>query len=312
MPNLARVLKKVLKIPNAVQLADALRSGRIAPSIAITTRGKTDGAGAQANACMSAMAFANATGIKYVHTPFQSVAHAEEDPATWTQNWEAFFGLGVDEVTADPGATLVNLKSFLDQPQLWKRPDIIIHAEHFHDFCNRQPDSYHAILPRLRAKFEAGGGQQICLSEVSNELIIAVHIRRGDVSQKDAVTASRYTDNQRILTTIKQCQSMSERLGQPYRVNIYSEGRAEDFQIFADIGASLKIGLNPFTTVLGLVNADILITAKSAFSFVAGLLSDRTKIYEPFWTKAPSDWITLNADGLFDENLLSAHLAALK
>ena len=312
MPSLVRIVKKALKIPNAVQLSDAIRSGRVSPSLRITARGKTDGAGAQAHACMSALAFAHANGVQYVHSPFQSVAHAEGDPATWTRRWEDFFGLGRGEVEAgtDASAELVNIKTFLDQPKLWKRPDIILHAEHFHDFCNRQPDIYRAVLPSIRSKFLASGGQSYPPLTTPG-LVMAVHIRRGDVSRTDAETASRFTDDEAILATIRQCRSAAEASGATCHIDIYSEGRPEDFNAFADLGAHLKIGLDPFETVLSLAHSDILITAKSAFSFVAGLLSDRIKIYEPFWSKPPSDWLVLDAAGQVDTEQLSACIAAL-
>ncbi len=301
MPSLTRIFKKALKVPNAVQLADAIRSGRVSSSLKITARGKTDGAGAQANACMSAIAFAKANGLQYVHTPLRSVAHAEGDPDAWTARWEAFFGLGAGETTADaiPEAKLVGLKTFLDNRALWKRSDIILHAEHFHDFCNLQPDVYVPVLPEIRSKFcNANAGSFLPKSEAG--LVMAVHIRRGDMSLTDAETASRFTDDQAILATIRQCHKAAADLELPCRIDIYSEGRPEDFSAFADIGAHLKIGLDPFQTVLNLAQSDILITAKSSFSFVAGLLSDRIKIYEPFWTRPPSDWISLNASGQID------------
>lgn len=312
MPSLVRLLKKALNIPNAVQLADAIRSGRVAPSLRITARGKTDGAGAQANACMSALAFAKTNGVQYVHSPFQNVAHSEGDPAEWTRRWEDFFGLGHGEAQVEPSTTaeLVDLKTFLNRPKLWKRHDIIVHAEHFHDFCNKHEDVYLPVLPSIRSKFHASGGRNYP-PRVTPELVIAVHIRRGDVSRTDAVTASRFTDDEAILTTIRQCQSVAAASGLPCHIDIYSEGQPEDFRAFADIGAHLKIGLDPFETVLGLANADILIAAKSAFSFVAGLLSDGIKIYEPFWTKAPSDWLALDATSQVNTDKLHERIKAL-
>tara|TARA_R110002074_G_scaffold227260_1_gene398813 strand:- start:227 stop:1189 length:963 start_codon:yes stop_codon:yes gene_type:complete len=312
MPSLTRIFKKALKIPNAVQLADAIRSGRVSPSLRITARGKTDGAGAQAHACMSALAFANATGVRYVHSPFQSVAHAEGDPLEWPRRWEDFFGLGRGEVEAGSDATaeMVDLKTFLNQTKLWKRHDIIVHAEHFHDFCNRQPDVYLPVLPAIRSKFHTSGGLNRPTHAPSG-LVMAVHIRRGDVSRTDTETASRFTDDEAILATIKQCRSLVTASGSACHIDIYSEGRPEDFSAFADVGAHLKIGLDPFETVLGLAHADILITAKSAFSFVAGLLSDSIKIYEPFWSKPPSDWLTLDAAGQVDTDKLRQRIADL-
>lgn len=50
-----------------------------------------------------------------------------------------------------------------------------------------------------------------------------------------------------------------------------------------------------YSDFLQMIRADVLITSKSSFSFVAGLLNNKSiKIYTPFWHSAPSDWINSN------------------
>ena len=75
----------------------ALRSGRIGSNFAIMATGKGDGAGSQAQAAMSALCFAKAHGLPYVHRPFTTIAHAETDMATWVRTWEDYFNLGAFE-----------------------------------------------------------------------------------------------------------------------------------------------------------------------------------------------------------------------
>jgi hypothetical protein len=284
-------------------------AGHVSRSLRITCRGKTDGAGAQANACMSAMAFAEAAGIRYVHTPFSSIAHPEGEPAVWTQRWEEFFGLGTGEVAVAEVENAVDLKTFLNRPSSWRDENQIVVAQHFHGFCNRYPDAYLPILPRLREKY-LSTSKPAAASRAGGEILIAVHIRRGDVSQTDAITAERFTDDRRILKTLRDCLKVMSSLKLTPRITIYSEGKPEDFAAFRDLGCELRIGTDPFETINNLVYCDILVMAKSAFSYVPALLSDAAKLYEPFWTKPMSDWIVLGPDGGFDEAALRAKLGA--
>ena len=54
-----------------------------------------------------------------------------------------------------------------------------------------------------------------------------------------------------------------------------------------------------------MLNADLLVTSKSSFSFLAGLINQKAiKIYAPFWHSTPSDWLStdnLDLDKLIEK-----------
>lgn len=306
MPGLLRLYKKLRRVPNDLQFYDVVKAGRVSPTLAITCRGKRDGGGAQANACISAMAFARATGLTYLHTPFQFIEHAEGDQAAWTQKWEQFFGLATGERVITPTHEAVGVKKFLDQSSLWKREGLVVEAQHFQAICNAHPEMYAAIIPALREKYHAHDKSGIALDKGGEDVTVAVHIRRGDVSVSDAATAGRFTSDERIAHTVREVLAALKAKKKTVRVNIYSEGRTEDFKLFADMGCHLHIGRDVFETVHNLAMSDVLVTAKSAFSFVAGLISTGVKLYEPYQSIAPDDWLKLDADGNFDRQALSA------
>ena len=94
------------------QFSRLLRSGSVNAS-GIATIGRTDGAGAQAQALMSAIAFAHAHNLPYVHRPFTSIEHAEMDMPAWVQLWEDYFNLGAGEASLDiDGAAAGGARSF--------------------------------------------------------------------------------------------------------------------------------------------------------------------------------------------------------
>src|SRR5262245_5531941 len=81
-------------VNHAGTLARLIAEGPLSPEIAVTCRGKRDGAGAQAMAVISALAMARLSGCRYLHSPFTSMAHAEGPREDWAQRWEAFFNFG--------------------------------------------------------------------------------------------------------------------------------------------------------------------------------------------------------------------------
>lgn len=308
MPSLSRLLKKALRVPNDLQLYQALQSGKIDRSIRITCRPRSDGGGALVHSRLSAMCFAHAAGIEYVHTPFSVVTHAEGDPDEWTRRWEDFFNLGLGETPAgDEAAT--DIKTLLNHPRLSRQPGLLVSALHFHGYCSRFPDAYRAVIPEFRAKYFASDKSAIALNRIEQGITVAFHIRRGDVSLSDPVTASRFTDDERLLNLAMRIKSLSQELGVPVRINIYSEGDARDFARYTDLGCELHIGDDVFTTFHNLVESDVLVMAKSAFSFVAALLSDGIKLYEPFWNAPLNDWLRVDTQGAFDEGRFRTILA---
>jgi len=312
MAGLRRLYSKLRRVPNELQLYEAVMAGRVSPDLAITCRGKRDGGGAQANACISAMAFAAATGLRYLHTPFQYVEHAPGDPAEWTRAWEEFFGLGQGETVIGQEHEAVGIKKFLDTSSLWKKSGVTVEAQHFLGICNAHPEFYTAIIPRLWEKYAASDKSGIALDRGDEDLMVAVHIRRGDVSKHDAVTGNRFTDDELLLQKVRDILEVTRDLGLSARVNIYSQGKPEDFAAFAQLGCHLQIDKDAFETVHNLAMSDVLVTAKSAFSFVAGLLSKGVKIYEPFDTVPPGDWMVSEAADPLDKVALRAKISDFK
>lgn len=82
------------------QFVRGLRRGAFGRNIRITASGKTDGAGAQSLAQISALAFSTAFNLEYVHSPLRTVCHVEGPKEQWAARWENTlnFGLGYSSV----------------------------------------------------------------------------------------------------------------------------------------------------------------------------------------------------------------------
>ena len=94
--------------------------------------------------------------------------------------------------------------------------------------------------------------------------------------------------------------------GPPQEASLYSQGDISDFYELEDLNIKYHLNDCPFTTFHNLTIPDILVLAKSSFSYSAALFSNAIKIYQPFWHKPQTDWVVTDWNGMsrkanFDE-----------
>ena len=282
----------------------ALRSGRIGGNFAILATGKDDGAGSQAQAAMSALCFAKAHGLPYVHRPFTTIAHAETDMATWVRMWEDYFNLGAFERRLGDDDTPVIA---LDRLPLKPRADpIIVAAEHYLRYCNRDGDAWERVLPLLRAKFWENKQRQ-----KTPEIRLAIHMRRGDVSAADKKVAKNFTPNATFVNTLTRLKALLGSKVPALRIEIFSQGDAHMFADLAALGAKLRLDEPALATHRALVEADILVMSKGAYSYTAAVLHEGLTLYDPQKYRPLQGWVARAPDGSFDEALVARRLAPL-
>jgi hypothetical protein len=283
----------------------ALRAGRIGRDFAILATGKDDGAGSQAQAAMSALCFARAHGLPYVHRPFAHIQHAEGDMAAWVRTWETYFNLGAGERRLGDDATPVVP---VDHVGFVPRgAPAIVAAEHYLHFCNQNAQAWERVLPELRQKFWANKQRRPRRGEIR----LAVHMRRGDVSAEDHKVARNFTPNAIFVNTLTRLKALLAERGSTLRIEVFSQGDAMMFSDLAALGAELWLNAPARDTHRALVEADILVMSKGAFSYTAGVLNEGITLYDPQKYRPLEGWIARAPDGAFDEALLAQRLDAL-
>jgi len=270
----------------------------------VTCRDRDDGGGAQIMARASAMIFAGLRGACYAHSPMTDVAHVPEgmDPGEWSEKWERFFSLGKDEVQAEEiearGLPMIRLS----KPHRRRLRSRTLHVvAHCHKVTDRHPEAWAEIAPVLRERY-LSTPKPALPADPPGAIRIAVHLRRGDVDA-EGEHSERFTPNSAVLAHLNR---VLEALG-PERehavVRVFSQGNPEDFAAFADQGARLHLDEDVFTSFHHMFRAHVLFTAKSTFSYLAGLLGGGLCLYEPFRHPPLPDWIppvTLDATPLGD------------
>jgi hypothetical protein len=226
------------------------------------------------------MAFARITGMKYVHTPFVHLAHANRP-----DDWEEHFQLGHDELTAADD---------------WR---VIDYAPNFTSLHRRfgvtsgetQPEIAR-LLPVLKERY-----WRARVRPDNRRLQICVHARRGDVNKEHY--PHMWTPTASIERTISAIKAVLTAQGLEYDLTIFSQLGGEDL---ASLGR-LEIDDDPISASAQMIAADILVSGKTCFSYVAGLFSAGV-VLAPDWRPALPNWIIVDKQGRFDTDLLQLKL----
>ena len=295
------------------------------PTLRITCADRSDGAGAQAHTMMAAITFAKAYGHDYVHTPFQKIDHNDKSIPNWSHAWESLFNLGtieqsaVNEITAG-SKNPVNYSYF--HPKFFYRISNFLHGrvfntgyhnrpasgqertfEPFFYFADSHPDAFEAVIPKFQKTFRAGQPRS-----APGVLQVAVHMRRGDVTPE---MPRRYTPLSRIIPVLESVKLTLEVFHADYEISLYSQGDLTDFCALQEWAVNFHLDEDPVWTMQQLVAADILIMSRSSFSYVAALLSEGIKLYEPFWHAPLSSWIVRRSSGRFNVSKFRGELDRL-
>lgn len=202
---------------------------RLRPIRKITCTGlRSEGAGSQALLIMNAMNFARSYGFEYVHTPFRLIRHAERPMEEWAAAWESLFNLGSGEPLCND-----------------KRRDVVDFCYNFTSLgqcfgCKWQwdelADRFREMVSELRRKYYVNKSHG-----KTNQITVAVHIRRGDVS---ADNPGYFTSNDTISRTIATAQSVLNARNVHHRIDVHSQGSPADFDDFSRLGVELFLDVD--------------------------------------------------------------------
>jgi hypothetical protein len=286
----------------ASDAAVRLSKGLLPQGVRITCAGRDDGFGRQAMARISGLNFAKAFGATYVDTPFTAIGHAPGDMGAWVDAWEKRFNFGKGEVSiGSDDFQIVDYSDYLRHGHEIT-DKVVLRFQQCFWLGRRFPDSFEDIADSLREKF--GVTPRV---RTEKQIVVAVHVRRGDVGKNR--NALRFTPNRKIVRAIECLREVLDELGVKGTFQVHSQGDPEDFAEFSQIGCELYLDTDAILTMQMLVEADVLLMAKSSFSYLAAIINDGVKIYEPMFDPPLSSWIVRRRDGSFDQKRAKESLA---
>lgn len=243
-------------------------------------------------------------GLRFAHTPFAQ------------KSWERFLGYGDGEPDVqylkNQGYKVVRIPMFDENCE----NDMTLIRRIIRSYCDRkvvffaeQDQRYHdqiGVIPHIREKFFSSVSRQSDLTPFrTDHYNIAVHVRRGDITigqlNGDPNLTMRWLDNEYFERVLEQAMARL-RTDKEVHVYIFSQGSRADFSSFGKFpNVHLYLDLNPESTFLSFVYADLLITSKSSFSYKPALLNVHGKKICPgnFWHSYPDDddWILAEDNG---------------
>ncbi len=250
-------------------------------------------------------------GLKHAHIPFAQ------------KSWERFLGYGRGAVTVSDlkkkGYKVVHIPYFdeycLEEMARTRTMLSLYHGKKV-VFCVEQDQSYHdqiGVIPFIRDKFFSTPARESDLTPFDpKHFNIAVHVRRGDITigqiNGDPNLLMRWLDNEYFEKVLSQAISRIK-TDKEIHIYLFSQGKKEDFSSFQQFAnVHYYLDLNPESSFLSFVYADLLITSKSSFSYKPALLNINGKKISPknFWHAYPDDdnWILADDSGLIPENQL--------
>lgn len=251
--------------------------------------------------------FAEQFGLLFAHIPFSN----SRIPYT-ESSWENFLGFGcgetpMEELVKTKGYRIVRLPMFGEDVEKDVRMIRRIIRSYTHRkvvFLAEQDQFYenqYGVMEALQKKFRnAPVKRERLLYEGDEGIHIAVHIRRGDVTENSSNPniRMRWLDAGYYRKVLEQLLGKLE--GENPQIYIFSQGTREDFQAdFPFPNVHYCMDMTAQNTFWHLTQADILIISKSSFSYKPALLSDGIIIApKHFWHGYPplERWVIVDEE----------------
>jgi len=153
-------------------------------------------------------------------------------------------------------------------------------------------------------------------SNESRVIHVAAHLRRGDVETNKVKGRKRITEDNAYIELFTGIRSAIARISPGVMVDMHaftscsraldevacdkhseyvqSLYRVHGISVHMDYENSATATKDAIRTWAHFISADVLIVAKSSFSFTPAMFNANCVIYEPHWSKPLSSWVTMN------------------
>jgi len=237
-----------------------------------TVSKRTDGFGAQFQTLILGILILENNGYIYYHTPIESMEHNYDNDPEFLNKIELLMNIknNYNCITDNPLVKVYNcidlIKTFEQNPE-WYLSSSSLQNVKMNFWKNKCRDFFK-----------------------NNRLNVAIHIRstnKNDITLDDyRVTPLAYYFN--IIDIIREKYKNNDK---KLLFHIYSQNDINDYKLYNNSDICYHLNENVFDSFIGLVAADILVTSKSSFSYVAAILSDGIIYYNKFWHPPSKKWI---------------------
>ena len=244
----------------------------------ITNALRTDGFGAQFQSILWTILWAENTGKCFEYTDIQHIdLISNSGTIKDTEN----------ENTLDDVVKYMSIKD--NYPSATSSTSPVTHVSPYH-FVEANIDSVFQSesFRRFKERFYVGKVRRFDTSRVH----VAVHIRRmGNFEQENGRFRAGTHDvpNTEYLSIMNRIRE--EYQGRDIEFHIYSQGSIHNFTELQSEQTTFHLNERVLDTFTDMIFADVLVTCRSSFSYMAALLSDNVVYYMPFWHPPRSHWL---------------------
>lgn len=123
---------------------------------------------------------------------------------------------------------------------------------------------------------------------------VAVHVRRDDVFSGSSAGFQRFTTDKWYIWLMDIMRGKMPHAEFHIFSSLGSRGfhKSEDFDVYRNWGATVHLDTEARETIAYMARADVLVTAKSTFSYVSALLNPNCVLFQRWKRKMP-DWVEL-------------------
>lgn len=254
-------------------------------SIVLSNPEREDGFGSQYQTIIYTVMMAELKKLRFVYSPFDKMEHNYDNDPEFIQKKEKMINfIGNFDMIGD----IDDKSKFAHKPQVirYHATEIVKFFEHNITKCMKTN-----ALKKIKELYFANN------KRVIENKYVAIHIRRPN--EHDNRIQGTDVSNEfyiKVLDFIKNEYPEHE-------IHIYSQGLLENFnsiiqyivndcseicdKIFIHLNDRVEVAFNNF------VQADVLVIAPSSYSYTAGLISNNTVYYIPFWHSYIPFWIRL-------------------
>lgn len=237
-----------------------------------TAGSDNDGFGSRYQKIVQTYLYCEYHKLKYVYIPLHNVEHNYENDPNFDSKIDDLINLKTHMLTPDeiPGSN-INIIHYNTVVQPWFEQNI------------------NSIINSSNMKFVKNCFWKNKTKTVKNQFKVAVHIRKYNQHDGVITVPARYTPNEYFIKVIDFIRCKYKE--QNPQFHIYSQGSSDNFKCFISEDTQLHLNEDITETFVSLVDADILVTSASSFSYIAALLSDNVIVYKPFWHTPVDTWI---------------------
>ncbi len=237
----------------------------------ITHPERSDGFGAQFQTIIYSVIFAELNNMAYVYTPFKDMEHNYDNDPDFIAKKERLINF-IDNFESNKGNAIKlemrNVINFFEQ-------NLVACINSF-------------ALQKIKNIFRSNKSYGDYFNK--DHFNIVIHMRRPN--PHDNRIEGTDTPDDLFLNSINKLRTIYASKNPLF--HLHSQGKGEDFKKFDVPDVILHLNESVEDSFIPMVLADVLVTSRSSYSYTAGILSEGTVYYIPFWCPPLSGWISVN------------------